>query len=84
MGQFSAARRFGWMSSSVQGTWGTDSPPAPLMPSIIWLELKATDENGKIIFWSGQIEAEDGNGPVDPGAHFYRAYMLDEHGNLDQ
>ena len=22
------------------------------------------------------------NGPVDPGAHFYRAYMLDEHGNL--
>ena len=48
----------------------------------IWLELKATDENGKVIFWSGQIEAEDGNGPVDPGAHFYRVYMLDEHGNL--
>ena len=48
----------------------------------IWLELKATDENGKVIFWSGQIEAEDGNGPVDPGAHFYRAYLLDEHGNL--
>ena len=48
----------------------------------IWLELKATDENGKVIFWSGGIEAEDGNGPVEPGAHFYRAYMLDEHGNL--
>ena len=48
----------------------------------IWLELKATDENGKVIFWSGRIEAADGNGPVDPGAHFYRAYMLDEHGNL--
>ena len=48
----------------------------------IWLELKATDENGKVIFWSGGIEAENGNGPVDPGAHFYRAYMLDEHGNL--
>ena len=48
----------------------------------IWLELKATDENGKMIFWSGMIEAEDGNGPVDPGAHFYRAYLLDEHGNL--
>lgn len=48
----------------------------------IWLELKATDENGEIIFWSGLIEEEDGNGPVDEGAHFYRAYMLDEHGNL--
>jgi len=47
----------------------------------IWLELKATDENGKTIFWSGMIEAKDGNGPVDEGAHFYRAYMLDEHGN---
>ncbi len=48
----------------------------------IWLEVKATDENGKIIFWNGRIAAPDGNGPVDPGAHFYRAYMLDAHGNL--
>ncbi len=48
----------------------------------VWVELKATDENGKILFWSGMIEAEDGNGPVDESAHFYRAYMLDEHGNL--
>ncbi len=48
----------------------------------IWLEVKATDENGKIVFWNGRIVAPDGNGPVDPSAHFYRAYMLDEHGNL--
>ena len=48
----------------------------------IWLEVKATDENGKIVFWNGRIDAPDGNGPVDPSAHFYRAYMLDEHGNL--
>ncbi len=48
----------------------------------IWLEVKATDENGKIVFWNGRIAAPDGNGPVDPRAHFYRAYMLDEHGNL--
>ncbi len=48
----------------------------------IWLEVKATDENGKIVFWNGRIAAPDGNGPVDPGAHFYRAYMLDAHGNL--
>ncbi len=48
----------------------------------IWLEVKATDENGKIVFWNGRIEEPDGNGPVDPNAHFYRAYMLDAHGNL--
>ena len=48
----------------------------------IWLEVKATDENGKVVFWNGRIAAPDGNGPVDPSAHFYRAYMLDAHGNL--
>ena len=48
----------------------------------IWLEVKAIDENGKIVFWNGRIAAPDGNGPVDAGAHFYRAYMLDAHGNL--
>ena len=48
----------------------------------IWMEVKATDENGKIVFWNGRIAAPDGNGPVDPSAHFYRAYMLDAHGNL--
>ena len=48
----------------------------------IWLEVKATDETGKIVFWNGRIAVPDGNGPVDPSAHFYRAYMLDGHGNL--
>ena len=48
----------------------------------IWLEVKATDENGKIVFWNGRIAAPNGNGPVDASAHFYRAYMLDAHGNL--
>ena len=47
----------------------------------IWLEVKATDENGKVIFWNGQIAAPDGDGPVDAGAHFYHSYMLDAHGN---
>lgn len=48
----------------------------------IWLELKITDENGEIVFWNGRISEPDGNGPVDPSAHFYRSYMLDEHANL--
>ena len=31
-------------------------------------------------FHSGAV-ADDGKGPVDPGAHFYRSLLLDEHGN---
>src|SRR5205085_6202623 len=29
----------------------------------IWLELQATDENGRVIFWSGKVE-DEGKGPV--------------------
>jgi tetratricopeptide (TPR) repeat protein len=46
----------------------------------IWLELKAEDANGKPVFWSGRVE-DDGKGPVEPGAHFYQSFLLDEHGN---
>jgi tetratricopeptide (TPR) repeat protein len=45
-----------------------------------WLELQATDATGRVIFWSGQVE-NDGKGPVEPGAHFYRSYQLDGAGN---
>ncbi len=46
----------------------------------VWLELQATDEKGQTIFWSGQVE-DDGKGPVEPGAHFYRSLQIDGHGN---
>jgi tetratricopeptide (TPR) repeat protein len=46
----------------------------------VWVELEAVDDKGKTIFHSGSV-ADDGNGPVEPGAHFYRAFLLDEHGN---
>jgi tetratricopeptide (TPR) repeat protein len=46
-----------------------------------WVELQARDNKGRVIFWSGET-ADDGKGPVDPGAHFYRALLLDEHGNV--
>jgi tetratricopeptide (TPR) repeat protein len=46
----------------------------------IWLELQATDATGKTIFWSGKAE-DGGKGPVEPGAHFYKAYQLDADGN---
>jgi Flp pilus assembly protein TadD len=45
-----------------------------------WLELKAEDERGRLIFWSGAVE-DDGKGPVDKGAHFYRSFLVDQHGN---
>ena len=42
----------------------------------VWLELQARDADGRVIFWSGNV-ADNGKGPVDPGAHFYRSYQLD-------
>jgi len=46
----------------------------------VWLELQATDEKGQVLFWSGKVE-DDGKGPVEPGAHFYRSLQIDGHGN---
>ena len=46
----------------------------------VWLELLATDENERILFWSGRAE-EEGRGPVEPGAHFYRSLLIDARGN---
>ena len=46
----------------------------------IWLELQVIDATGKVIFWSGQVK-DGGNGPVEPGAHFYKAYQLAADGN---
>ncbi len=46
----------------------------------VWLELKATDNRGRVLFWSG-VAADDGRGPVDPGAHFYRSLAVDARGN---
>ncbi len=45
-----------------------------------WLELKGTDDKGQTIFWSGKVE-DDGKGPVEKGAHFYRSLQIDAHGN---
>ena len=46
----------------------------------IWLEVQGKDADGKVFFWSGEVE-DNGKGPVDKGAHFYRSYMLDKDGN---
>ncbi len=45
-----------------------------------WLELKGVDDKGQTIFWSGAVE-DNGHGPVEKGAHFYRSLQIDSHGN---
>jgi len=45
-----------------------------------WLELKGVDDQGQTIFWSGRVD-DDGKGPVEKGAHFYRSLQVDAHGN---
>jgi tetratricopeptide (TPR) repeat protein len=46
----------------------------------VWLELQGKDASGRVIFWSGRVE-DNGRGPVEPGAHFYKSYQLDGAGN---
>ena len=46
----------------------------------VWVELEAVDDKGRVLLHSGAVE-DGGKGPVDPGAHFYRSLLLDEHGN---
>ena len=45
-----------------------------------WLELKGTDDKGQTKFWSGSVD-DNGKGPVEKGAHFYRSLQVDAHGN---
>jgi tetratricopeptide (TPR) repeat protein len=47
----------------------------------VWVEFEATDDNGRTLMHSGSV-ADAGRGPVEPGAHFYRSLLLDEHGNV--
>jgi Tfp pilus assembly protein PilF len=46
----------------------------------VWVELEAVDDKGRVLLHSGSV-ADGGKGPVEPGAHFYRSLLLDEHGN---
>jgi tetratricopeptide (TPR) repeat protein len=46
----------------------------------IWLELQGKDADGRVVYWSGEV-ADEGRGPVEESAHFYRSYQLDGHGN---
>src|SRR4051812_24518944 len=47
----------------------------------VWVELEAVDDQGRVLLHSGAA-ADEGKGPVDPAAHFYRSQQLDAHGNV--
>jgi tetratricopeptide (TPR) repeat protein len=47
----------------------------------VWVEFEAVDDRGRVLMHSGGV-ANDGSGPVEPGAHFYRSLQLDGEGNL--
>ena len=47
----------------------------------VWLEFKAVDAKGRVLGWNGRV-ADDGRGPVEKDAHFYRSFQIDGHGNL--
>ncbi|MBV9745119.1 MAG: hypothetical protein JO099_15265, partial [Acidobacteriia bacterium] len=59
---------------------GHSFPGGTLDAFDIWLEVEARDAAGRLVFSSGSV-ADQGRGPVDPGAHFYRSYQLDGAGN---
>jgi Tfp pilus assembly protein PilF len=46
----------------------------------VWIEFSAKDAKGRILAASGSV-ADEGRGPVDRSAHFYRSYLLDSEGN---
>jgi Tfp pilus assembly protein PilF len=46
----------------------------------VWLEVTGRDASGRTVFLSGNVE-DNGKGPVERGAHFYRSYLLDGEGN---
>ena len=47
----------------------------------IWLELQGRDADGPDRLLERPGAANDGKGPVETGAHFYRSYQLDGDGN---
>ena len=69
-----------WTSSCAPAKSATSSLAAPWMHSTSGWNSKPLDEKGQTIFWSGKVE-DDGKGPVDPGAHFYKSLQIDDHGN---
>jgi hypothetical protein len=58
---------------------GHDYPTGPLDLIQSWVELQVTDENGKVVFTSGQRDARHF---LPPGTFLFKAEPVDQYGNL--
>ena len=75
-----AASRFASKSWCARARSATSSPAAPSTRSTSGSSSRRSTNSGRDALHSGAV-ADDGKGPVEPGAHFYRSLLLDEHGN---
>lgn len=58
---------------------GHDFPTGPLDLIQAWVELKVTDQNGNVVFESGQ---RDTSNFIAPGSFMFKAEPVDQYGNL--
>lgn len=58
---------------------GHDFPTGPLDIIQAWVELTVTDQNGRIVFQSGQ---RDSANFIAPGSFMFKAEPVDQYGNL--
>jgi hypothetical protein len=58
---------------------GHDFPTGPLDLIQSWVELRVTDQRGRLIFASGQ---RDGSNFITPGAFMLKSEPVDQYGNL--
>ncbi len=77
----SPVRPRAWTPWCARARSATSSRAARWILSMSGWNWKRSDADGRMIFWSGKVE-DNGRGPVEPGAHFYRSYQLDGDGNV--
>ena len=58
---------------------GHDFPTGPLDLIQSWVEIQVTDQNGRIVFESGQ---RDSSNFITPGTFLFKAEPVDQYGNL--
>jgi hypothetical protein len=58
---------------------GHDFPTGPLDIIQSWVEIRATDQDGNVLFTSGEI---DQNNFIQPGSFLFKAEPVDQYGNL--
>ena len=75
-----AASRCGSRSWCARGRSATSSPAAPSTRSTSGSSSRPWTTRAARSSTAARVE-DGGKGPVEPGAHFYRSLLLDEHGN---